>query len=254
MKILLVNPNTTGAMTDSLSAVAQAHTQPGTEIVTVTAERGVPYIANRAEAQIAGAQVLELVAANRDGVDAVIIGAFGDPGLPAARELFDIPVIGMAEAAMLTACMLGDRFSIVTFSVTLKRWYLDCVAMYRLDGRCAGVRVPGVGFQSIAAVQHELEDDLVELANDAVANDDADSVLLAGAPLAGLAFRVAGRIPVPAVDPIAAAVRQAETLVGLGASQTLTGRAHRPPAKPTVGLDPNLADLIEHRDRPVGAR
>ncbi len=30
----------------------------------------------------------------------MVIAAFGDPGLIAARELFDLPIVGMAEAAM----------------------------------------------------------------------------------------------------------------------------------------------------------
>ena len=100
------------------------------------------YIASRAEAQVAGGIALEMIAENLKGVDAVILAAFGDPGLRGARELFDIPVIGMAEAAMMSACMLGERFSIVTFSPVMRRWYLDCVADSGLMARCTGVRTP----------------------------------------------------------------------------------------------------------------
>ena len=92
---------------------------PGTIISTATATRGVPYIATRAEAQIGGAIALEMLAERHREYDAAIIAAFGDPGLFGARELFDIPVVGMAEASMLTACMLGRRFAIVTFAARL---------------------------------------------------------------------------------------------------------------------------------------
>ena len=61
-------------------------------------------------------------------VDAAIIAAFGDPGLAAARELFDFPVVGMAEAAILTAVQLGGRFAIVTFTPAMTPWYLASVA------------------------------------------------------------------------------------------------------------------------------
>ena len=40
---------------------------------------------------------------------------------------------------MLTACMLGGQFLIVTFASALCGWYRDCVAMHRLESRCAGV-------------------------------------------------------------------------------------------------------------------
>src|ERR1700755_391446 len=115
MKILLLNPNTTAAVPDLLYNAGHTAASSGTEIVPLTAPRGVPYIATRAEAQIGGAIALEMLAGHWRGVDAAIIAAFGDPGLFGARELFDIPVVGMAEAAMLTACLLGRRFSIVTF-------------------------------------------------------------------------------------------------------------------------------------------
>src|ERR1700755_3123842 len=116
MKILLLNPNTTAAVPDLLYNAGHTAASSGTELIPPTAPRGVPYIATRAEAQIGGAIALEMLAEACTGIDAAIIAAFGDPGLFGARELFDIPVVGLAEAAMLTACMAGQRFSIVTFA------------------------------------------------------------------------------------------------------------------------------------------
>ena len=60
--------------------------------------------------------IAKVIEAERQGADAVVIDCMGDPGLFGARELFSFPVVGLAEAAMLTACMVGQRFSIVTFS------------------------------------------------------------------------------------------------------------------------------------------
>ena len=115
MRLLMLNPNTSQSVTDLIAAAARAAAAPGTEVVPMTAPRGVPYIANRAEAVIGGAVALEMLAASHATVDAAVIAAFADPALGGARELFPIPVIGLAEAGMLTACMLGARFAIVTF-------------------------------------------------------------------------------------------------------------------------------------------
>ncbi|MFZ0602271.1 MAG: aspartate/glutamate racemase family protein, partial [Roseiarcus sp.] len=139
MRILLLNPNTTEAVTTLMADAGRAAAGHGVEVKAVTASRGLPYITNRAEAQIAGAVALEMLAEMRGSFDAAILAAFGDPGLMGARELFDFPVVGVAEAAMLTACMLGGRFLIVTFTGALTGWYRDCVAMHRLESRCAGV-------------------------------------------------------------------------------------------------------------------
>lgn len=254
MKILLLNPNTTAAVTDLLLAAGTKVASPGTVLVPATAPRGVPYIATRAEAQIGGAIALEMLAEAEAGIDAAIIAAFGDPGLFGARELFTFPVVGLAEAAMLTACMVGRRFAIVTFAAALAPWYEECVAMHGLGARCAGIRTLDGSFQSISEVQSEKEDLLVALANRAVEQDGADVVILSGAPLAGLAAKVRERISVPVIDPIAAAVRQAETLAVLKPRKAVAGTFRRPDPKPTRGLAERLAAVIEHRSPDEGAR
>ena len=90
------------------------------------------------------------------------------PGIGAARELFDIPVVGLAEAGMLTACMLGGRFSIVTFAQALGPWYRECVDWHGLGGRCASIRMLNGAFRSISDVQCEKADLLVDLATQAI--------------------------------------------------------------------------------------
>ena len=252
MKILLLNPNTTAEVTGLLYAAGHRAASPGTELVAMTAKRGVPYIATRAEAQIGGAIALEMLAEAGQNFDAAIIAAFGDPGLFGARELFAFPIVGLAEAAMLTACMVGRKFSIVTFSRTLAPWYHECVAMHGLQARCAGIRALDEAFQSISDVQAEKEGVLVRLANAAVEQDEADVVILSGAPLSGLAEKVRDRIPVPLIDPIAAAVRQAETLAVLKPRKAVAGTFRRPGPKPTTGLAEPLAAVIEHREPSQG--
>jgi len=246
MRILLLNPNTTQELTDRMAVGAREVAAAGTEIVTATAPRGVPYIATRAEAVIGGAVALEMLSEMHQAVDAAVIAAFGDPGLGGARELFPIPVIGVAEAGMLTACMLGRSFAIVTFAQALEPWYRECVAWHGLLSRCAGIRALEGSFRSIEDVQEEKEALLVDLAGRAVREDGADVIILAGAPLAGLAWKVRERIPVPVVDCVAAAVKQLEGLVALHPRKAVAGTFRRPDPKATQGLAPTLADWISH--------
>jgi allantoin racemase len=246
MRILLLNPNTTAAITDRLVAAAAHVKAASTTITPATAPRGVPYISSRAEAQIAGAIVLEMLSERQGNYDAAVIAAFGDPGLIAARELFDAPVVGMSEAAMLTACMLGRRFGIVTFAAAMGPWYEECVESHGLIGRCAGVRCLDGAFSSITDVQAEKEEALVALAQRSVEEDGADAIILAGAPLAGLAAAVADRIPVPLVDQAQAALRQAETLAALAPRKATAGRFRRPGPKQSAGLPEALARRLAH--------
>jgi len=96
-------------------------------------------------------------------------------------------------------------------------------------------------------VQAEKEELLVALANRAVEEDGADVVILSGAPLAGLAAKVRDHIAVPVIDPVAAAVRQAETLAVLKPRKAIAGTFRRPDPKATTGLPEALAAVIEHR-------
>ncbi len=55
-----------------------------------------------------------VVRAEREGFDAVALGCFLDPALDQLREIVDIPLVSLAEAGMLTACMVGRRFAILS--------------------------------------------------------------------------------------------------------------------------------------------
>jgi allantoin racemase len=247
VKILLANPNTTVAVTDRIAAVARAATRPGTEIVAVTGKTGVPYIATRADAVIGARVALELLAEHAEGCDAAVVAAFADPGVGGARELLPIPVIGMAEAAMLTACMLGRRFSIVTFATALGPWYRECVDYNGLTERLASIRCVSGGFRDLSTVQDEKTAALVEACGLAVEQDEADVVILGGAPLAGLAARIADRVPVPLVDGVAAAVLQAEVLAALHVRKPTAGTFRQPDAKAVTGVPAAVERLFSAR-------
>ncbi len=243
MRILLANPNTSQSITDRLAQAARTAAAPGTVIDAVTATIGPAYIATRAEAVLGAMATLELMAAHAASADAAIVAAFSDPGLGAARELLSIPVVGMAEAAMLTACMLGRRFAVVTFAQALEPWYQECIDYNGLSGRSAGVFCLDEPFADIASVAEDKADRLAALCSRAVAAG-AECCILGGAPLAGLARVLAPRVPVPLVDAIVAAVKQAETLVAVGPAKPSAGSFRRPGPKAIIGLSPALQRLF----------
>ena len=144
VRIQVINPNTSLAMTETIGAAARAVAAPGTEILAVCPRAGVPSIEGHFDEAIAAVGVLEQIRAGREqGVDGHVIACFGDPGLLAARELAQGPVIGIAEAAMHMATMVATRFSIVT---TLPRtliiarhllhqygFHQHCAALHAID-------------------------------------------------------------------------------------------------------------------------
>jgi Asp/Glu/hydantoin racemase len=244
MRLLLINPNVTAAMTDLMAGEARLAASSGTEIVAVTAAFGTQYVANRAEAAIASHAVLDAIARHGTGFDAAIVSAFGDPGLAAARELFDLPVVGIAEAAMLMAWPLGRRYAIVCLTPRLRRWYAECAREHGLDGRLVAVRALDTTIPDIMTARDAFRDLLIAECLRAVEQDEAEVIILGGGPLAGLAREAADRIPVPTLDGISCAVRLAEAMVGLRPRKAAVGSFARPDLKPSRGLAPELARRI----------
>ena len=215
MRILVVNSNTTDSVTARIGDAARAAASAGTEIEAVTAPFGLPLIVSRADWLVAGPATLAALAARRGQYDAAVIACFGDPALDAAKELLDVPVLGISEAAFHAACMLGRRFGIVSFTAALRPMFEECLAHHGLTARCAGFRMGPAFAGDPGRVAEERRDLILELCRQSIEQDGAEVVILAGGPLAGLAPVLAPHVPVPLVDGTAAAVRLAEALVGL---------------------------------------
>src|SRR4051794_19144533 len=101
-KILIVNPNTTASMTGSIGAAARAVAASGTEIVAVTSPMGPASIEGFYDEAFAVPGLIQALL-NAPDADAGIIACFDDTGLDAARSAARFPVVGICEAALVTA-------------------------------------------------------------------------------------------------------------------------------------------------------
>jgi Asp/Glu/hydantoin racemase len=106
MNILLINPNTSEHVTQRLLTQAKLVVGEQAIIHAYTAQTGPAIISSRSENAIALAEMLRLAATHQNGHDVVVLGVSIDTGLMALREMLNIPVVGMAEAALVTASML----------------------------------------------------------------------------------------------------------------------------------------------------
>jgi allantoin racemase len=245
MRLLLINPNISDSVSDLIAAEARRSAAPDTEIEVLTAPFGVAYIETRFEALIGAYATAQLAAEHHARFDAVIVAAFGDPGLSGLREALPCPVTGLTEAALASACLMGNRFSIVAISQRIRPWYRETVDQCGLIGRLASIRGLDESLADIGSVQGDQGERLVNLAERCVDEDGADVIVLAGAPLAGLARSLQGRLPVPSVDGVSSAVCHAQSLVRLGTCKSRRGSFARPPVKPNRGLPPAVARLLE---------
>ena len=242
MKLLLANGNTTGAVTEAVRLAAIHSARPGTEITVVTAGFGVPIVSTELENTIAAHAVLDLLATHHAGHDAAILAISFDTALTAARQLLPIPVIGMTEASLHTACLLGRRFGVITFGSASLPMYLDLIDGLGLSSRLAGyesVDVTSVdAYLEAAAFDQIVRDAAIRLAA------MADVVVVCGAAVSGIAARLQPTVAFPLLDGIGCAVRQAELLVDLATVKKPLGRPIAAGAR-AAGLSDALATLLQ---------
>ncbi len=227
MQIALLNPNTTAATTEAMANAARAVLPDGVDVYGLTAPRGPAAIEGYEDQAIAAAAVCELMRGH-PYCDAYLIACFGDPGLYAARELTRAPVVGIGQAALLTACTLGRRFAVLT---TLQRGIgtiEDRLTLYGLRDRCASIRACGVPVLGHGAGRQTGLHRLIEQARRAVEEDGADTLVLACGSMAGEAREVGAAAGVPAVDGVTVGALQCYSLVRAGLWTSKVG-AFAPP-------------------------
>ena len=238
MRLLVANPNTTPEVTETCARAARAVASPGTEVVPLTGRFGARIINSRSENAIAAHAMLEMLAENAAGADAVLLAVSYDTGLLAAREMLDVPVVGMTEAGIMAALLLGTRFGLVTFGTAVL--YEELVAQQGLSGRLAGIRTIAASAPDALSRPDAVDAMVAEAAEALATGDGAEAVVLCGAAMAGMPARIAARVPVPLVDGIAAGVGLCEMLVRLRPAKARIGSLAHPGVRASVHLAPAL--------------
>lgn len=217
MRILVVNPNSTASMTEKARIAAEAVAADGTTIVAVNPTTSPASIEGYADEAACVPPLLETVRAGvADGVDAVVVACFDDPGLYACREVTDRPVIGICEAAMLSASMVASSFAVVSTLGRAVPIIEDLAVRYGMERKCRRVRAAEVPVLSLEEPGSPAQERVRAEVKAAVEVDGAEAVLLGCAGMADLAAELTEEVGVPVIDGVAAAVKLAEAMVALG--------------------------------------
>ena len=248
MKLLLVNPNMTQAVTDAVLAAARMQAQPGTELVAVTGDFGPQVIGSRAENALAQHGVLELVARHADGCDAVVLGVSLDTALWACRELLAIPVVGMTEAGLLCGATVATRIGVLTYGARMGPLYRELVESHGLGARLAGVEALDVTPQQTFETPDAVHAAVLAGARRLFERDGAEAVLLAGAAMASMADLLQPELPVPLLDGVGCAVVLAQAMASLRLPRARSGSVSATGGRAVQGVSPALAALFA---RPV---
>ena len=236
MKLLVINPNTTASMTAKIGAAARSVASPGTQIEAVNPAMGPVSIEGfYDEALCLPGLLTEVAAGERRGADAIVVACFDDPGIDAARSIASVPVLGICEAAIRMASMLGHRFTIVTTQAISLPAMEGLIRRHGMEA-CGRARAAGV---PVLALEDPLSGAVAKVRTEihrAVTEDRAECILLGCAGMADLARDLTEEMGLPVIDGVAAAVKLAEAVVGLGLRTSKVGGYARPAAKSYTGI------------------
>ena len=246
MRFLVINPNTTEAMTRDIESEARRYARPGTEIEATSPAWGPASIEGHFEEELSAVATLEVIAERGQEFDGVAIACYGDPGLYAARELSPVPVVGIAEASMLMACMVAHRFSVVTVLPRIRPLLEDVVRRYGFEERCASVRTTSLAVLDIEQDPDAARREIAVEGRRAVEEDGAEALCLGCAGMGPLDKGVESDVGVPVIDGVAAAVKMLESLVDYGMTTSRVAAFKAPEAKELTG-DRDVLDAFRVR-------
>ncbi|NLU68367.1 aspartate/glutamate racemase family protein [Streptomyces sp. HNM0574] len=219
--VLLVNPNTNRDTTALMAGLARQRLAPaGLTVEGLTAERGPSMITDPAALRESARHVLDVVRRRLAGPEAappaaLIVAAVGDPAREQLAARLDIPVVGIGQAAVLTAAAGGRRFGMATSTPALVGSLTGLVARHGALDTFTGVRLTASDPLALAASAERQYRELAAAARSCVEQDGAEAVIVAGGPLSGAARRLAALGTVETVEPVPSAA--ALTLAALGA-------------------------------------
>jgi allantoin racemase len=202
----------------SFRAYLESLASPGTEVTWETTDKGTASIESvYDEVMCAPFMVRKIQQAHEKGYDAAIIYCMSDPGLVAAREATDIPVVGLGLASMIVAVSLGRRFSILGGGPET----IDQVRLYGLESHLASVRTFGswgvdVSVPELHANLGRFRSAILEQGRKAVEEDGADVLIMGCGFMSGISEELQAELGVPVLDPDKTAIRFTEMLVQLG--------------------------------------
>jgi allantoin racemase len=217
--LVVINPNSSQKVTDGIDAAIDPLRSFGIPIRCLSLAEGPPGIETQRQADLTIAPMLQLAAAQKDAAG-YVIACFGDPGLHALRDQTELPVVGIQEAAVMTALTLGQRFGVIAIlPASIPRHLRAFGAMGVLD-RLAGDRALGLGVADLADSGKSL--DAMIATGKRLRDEDGANVLVMGC--AGMAMyrdHLQEATGLPVVEPT-------QVAVGMALGQIQLGLSHRP--------------------------
>lgn len=219
MKIMIINPNSDIEMTKAIEKTVKNYAKGEFEVICKPTMGGPKFIARYEDHIMSATGMIKLVKENEEKVDGFIIACHSYPNLDLIKEITRKPVVGIAEASMKIASMLGHKFSVISpieHSIPNKE---ALVRKYHLQDMLASVRAP-----KSKDNEWSEEESLTKAAELAVKEDKAEVIVLGCAGMTGLDRIIQKNLSVPVLDGVTCALIILTGLIKYGVSTSKVRR------------------------------
>lgn len=205
--LIVINPNSSQAVTDGINIAIDPLRAFGIPIRCLTLAEGPKGIESQRQADLTIAPMLALAAAQTDAAG-YVIACFGDPGLHALRDQTHLPVVGIQEAAVMTALTLGQRFGVIAILPSSIPRHLRAFGAMGILPRLAGDRALGLGVADLADPEKTL-DAMITTGLSLRDKDGANVLVMGCAGMASYRTHLEDATGLPVVEPCQAAASMA---------------------------------------------
>lgn len=226
MKICIINPNSDEAMTEVIRDSALAFSAGEFDVDCVTNATAPPFIGSYEDMHESEPGMVAIVKAGQEEYDAFIIACHSDPGLDLLKEVSHKPVIGICEASVKLATMLGHSFSVLS---TSKRPIPNKEALVRKYG-AADSLASVVGPEGFNPDWHG-ESGMIELGRRAIEEDHCEVLVLGCAGMGHAAKNISKTLGVPVLDGVTCALIIAQGLIKANITHSKMRRYHERSSK-----------------------
>lgn len=207
MSVIIINPNSTSSMTDSMLAQAR-RAAPELAFEGWTSHDGPPAIQGKADGEAARIPLLKLVKqASSQGADGIIIGCFDDTALEDAAALADCPVIGIGQASFHYAALRNWRFSVVTTLSVSKPIIQSNIERHGLGHVVSKVRASEIPVLELESNTNRASKVVAQEALVAEQEDGISAIVLGCAGMVEIVDAVRSQLSAVVIDPIECAAR-----------------------------------------------
>jgi allantoin racemase len=225
-RILVINPNTAKETAELMEEQCRKIAFPGTHVDATYIKATDTFSSYKVFSYVDLApctlESIKIAWKARHDYDGIIVAGFSDVGVDAMKEMLDIPVLGIAEAAYHVAALLGHRFAVLTGTTKWTPPKHDYV-------KSVGVESKAVSFRSYSEWNENdsfesLRAKLIDVAQKAIREDGAEVVILGGGPLVGYGKEIEKDLGIPVIDPTLAAFKMMEGFIDQGYCHSKIGR------------------------------